>query len=72
MDGNDIMIIILAVIGLPLLLFMYIIMPKDKNCNDCKAELSPHRQKTYHCKINDEDKEICKHCYSRRFGRYNM
>jgi len=69
MDSNETLIILLGVIGLPILLWMYVIMPKDKNCNDCKIDLSPHRQKTYHWKLNGEDKEICKRCYRRRFGR---
>lgn len=63
MELNETLIIILGVIGLPILLLMYIIMPKDKNCNVCKIELSPYRQKTYHRVINGEDKEICKRCY---------
>ena len=66
MDSNDTLIVLLGVIGIPILLWLYIIMPNDKNCNLCKAELSPHRQKTYHRKLNGEDKEICKRCYSRR------
>jgi hypothetical protein len=69
MDPNETLIILLALIGLPILLLMYIIMPKDKNCNDCQAELSPHRQKTYHSKLNGVEKEICKRCYTKRFGK---
>lgn len=67
MNSNEIMIILLGVIGLPILLFLFIIMPNDKHCNSCKIELSPHRQKTYHCQLNGEDKEICKRCYKKRF-----
>jgi len=69
MNGNEGLIIGLAIVGLPLLLYLYIIMPKDKNCNDCGNELSPNRQNTFHCQINNVDKEICKRCYTRRFGR---
>jgi hypothetical protein len=69
MNGNEGLIFILAVIGLPVLLYLYIKMPKDKNCNRCGAELSSYRQKTFHCLINGEDKEICKRCYTRQFGR---
>ena len=66
MNSNETLIILLGVIGLPILIFLYIIMPKDKNCNACNAELSPHRQKTFHWKLNGEDKEICKRCYNSR------
>ncbi|MDN2662731.1 hypothetical protein OW492_05000 [Psychromonas sp. 14N.309.X.WAT.B.A12] len=69
MNSNDVLIIILAIIALPLGIYLLIVMPNDKHCNDCNSDLSPHRQKTFHCKIKGEDKEICKRCYSRRFGR---
>jgi len=69
MNGNEGFIIVLATVSVPLLLYFYFLMPNDKNCNDCGTELSPHRQKTYHCKFKNVDKEICKRCYTRRFGR---
>ena len=69
MNSNDVQIIMLAIFGLPLLIYMFFIMPKDKYCNVCNSDLSPNRQKTFHCQINSEDKEICKRCYTRRFGR---
>jgi hypothetical protein len=69
MNGNEGVIIGLAIVGLPLLLYLYIIMPKDRHCNECDAELSPHRQKTFHSQVNGKNKEICKRCYTRIFGR---
>lgn len=65
MSTNDTLIILLGVIGLPILLLMFIIMPKDKNCNQCKSELSQYRQKTYHRKLNGVEKEVCKRCYGK-------
>ncbi|EGR3033092.1 hypothetical protein DTW29_25320 [Vibrio parahaemolyticus] len=66
MNGNETLIIVLAVIFLPVLIVLLFIMPHDRNCNLCKSRLSPHRQLTYHWKIDGEEKEICKKCYKQR------
>ncbi|EGR3375802.1 hypothetical protein DMJ27_23985 [Vibrio parahaemolyticus] len=66
MNGNETLIIVLAVIFLPVLIVLLFIMPNDRNCNLCQSRLSPHRQLTYHWKIDGEEKEICKKCYKQR------
>lgn len=63
MNGNETLIIVLSVIFLPIALIVLFKMPNDRNCNSCHSRLSPYRQKTYHWKINREEKEICQQCY---------
>ena len=48
------------------MLYGYMKMPNDKNCNRCGAGLSPQRHKTYHQLVNGVDKEVCKKCYGNK------
>ncbi len=66
MNGNENLIVALAVIFLPALAVLLFIMPNDRNCNLCQSRLSSHRQLTYHWKIDGKEKEICKRCYNQR------
>ncbi|WP_189421217.1 hypothetical protein [Cellvibrio zantedeschiae] len=65
MSENEPLIIVLGIIGLPILAVLYFLMPKDTHCNYCKSPLSMHRQKTYHIKLNGQEKEVCKRCYGK-------
>jgi hypothetical protein len=60
---NQVLIILLGVIGLPICLYLLAIMPNATHCYSCKAPLSMHRQKTFHRKIDGQEQEICKRCY---------
>lgn len=63
MNGNESIIIFLAIIGLPFCIWLLIVMPNASKCGSCGRPLSMHRQKTYHSVIGDKNVEICKTCY---------
>ena len=67
--GNELLIGVIAVAGLPLCFYLLCVMPNASHCFSCKASLSIYRQKTYHQKFNGKEQEICKRCYSRSHKR---
>jgi hypothetical protein len=66
MNGNEVLLIGIAIVFLPVLIILFFIMPNDSNCNSCRSQLSMYRQHTYHWKIDGKEKEICKKCYNRK------
>ncbi|QBJ63660.1 3'-5' exonuclease [Pseudoalteromonas sp. DL-6] len=66
MNGNEEIIIILAIIGLPICLWALIKMPNASKCGSCGLPLNMHRQKTYHSVIENKNVELCKTCYKNR------
>jgi DNA polymerase III epsilon subunit-like protein len=65
-NGNEGLIILLAIIMMPILGWMLFAMPNDKRCNSCGSPLSSHRQKSYFLNnSHGQSKEVCKRCYSR-------
>ncbi len=66
MNGNEEIIIFLAIIGLPICLWALIKMPNASKCGSCGLPLNMHRQKTYHSVIENKNVELCKTCYKNR------
>lgn len=66
MNGNEEIIIILAIIGLPICLWALIKIPNASKCGSCGLPLNMHRQKTYHSVIENKNIELCKACYKNR------
>lgn len=66
MNGNELTIFFVALIGIPICLWCLIKIPNARSCGSCGAALNAYRQKTYHIKINNENTEICKKCYAMR------
>ena len=69
---NQVLIILLGVLGLPVCFYFLAIMPNAMHCDSCKAPLSMHRQKTYHRKFDGQEQEICKQCYSSKTYRARL
>ncbi|MDF4568522.1 3'-5' exonuclease [Vibrio parahaemolyticus] len=66
MNGNEEIIIFLAIIGLPICLWALVKMPNASKCGSCGLPLNMHRQKTYHSVIENKNVEVCKTCYKNR------
>lgn len=66
MNGNEEIIIFLAIIGLPICLWALVKMPNASQCASCGLSLNMNRQKTYHSVIRNKDVEVCKACYKKR------
>ena len=66
MNGNEEIIIFMAVIGLPICLWLLIKVPNASKCGLCGLPLNIHRQKTYHSFIENKNIELCKRCYKNR------
>ena len=66
MNGNEEIIILLAIIGVPICLWALIKMPNATKCGSCGRPLNMHRQKTYHSVIDSKNVELCKACYKNR------
>lgn len=65
MNGNEEIIIFLAVIGLPICLWALVKMDNASRCGSCGLSLNMHRQKTYHSVIKNKNVEVCKTCYKK-------
>lgn len=65
MNGNELAIIVVALIGLPLCLFLLIKMPNASRCSSCGVSLNVHRQKSYHSILEGKNAEVCERCYKR-------
>lgn len=66
MNGNEEIIIFLAIIGLPICLWALVKMPNASKCGSCGLPLNMHRQKTYHSVVENKNVEVCKTCYKNR------
>lgn len=66
MNGNEEIIVFLAIIGLPICLWALIKIPNASKCGSCGLPLNMHRQKTYHSVIENKNVELCKTCYKNR------
>jgi hypothetical protein len=71
MNGNELAIILVAIVGIPICLWGLIKMPNARNCGSCSTPLNMNRQVTYHATIHGEDKEICKKCHTMRTKPFN-
>jgi hypothetical protein len=58
MDGNEVIIIFMAIIWIPLCLWLLIKIPNASKCGSCGQPLNIQRQKTYHFFI---DKKILRY-----------
>ncbi|MGO2236027.1 MAG: 3'-5' exonuclease [Marinomonas sp.] len=63
MNGNELAIIVVALIGLPLCLFILIKMPNANRCSSCGVSLNVHRQKSYYSILEGKNAEVCERCY---------
>lgn len=66
MNGNEEIILFLAIIGLPICLWALVKMPNASKCGSCGLPLNMHRQKTYHSVIENKNVEVCRTCYKNR------
>lgn len=66
MNGNETIIIFLAIIVVPFCIWVLFKMPNGSRCGSCNLPLNMYRQKTYHSVIGDKNIEVCEKCYKNR------
>lgn len=66
MNENEMIIIFMAIIGIPICLWSLIKMPNASRCSSCGQPLNIQRQKTYNFFIDNKNIEICKKCSKNR------